>query len=61
MHNLTITFAGYGQYLLTTTHYNKAISCHSTNSKDVDDARDGKKSAIKNLRNEIILKSKLWK
>ena len=58
MENLQINFAGYGHWKITTTHYGKEINCTTNNASDIDDARDGKKSAIKNLRNEIINKNK---
>jgi len=54
MDNLTILFSGYGHWKISTTHYGKEIYCITTNSRAVDDARDGKKSAINSLRREVI-------
>lgn len=58
MKNLQINFSGYGHFKITTTHYKKEIYCITTNVKAVDDARDGKVSAINELRKEIINKNK---
>lgn len=56
--NLQILPHGYGHFKITTTHYNKSIYCITINTQAIDDARDGKISAIKELRREIILKNK---
>ena len=58
MDNLRILFSGYGHWKITTTHYGKEIYCITTNSRAVDDAKDGKKSATKILRREIIENNK---
>jgi hypothetical protein len=55
---LTITSNGYGHFKITTNYYNKEISCISNNTTAIDDARDGKISAIKELKKEIIRKNK---
>lgn len=60
MKNLSIhTTSYYGCFIIKTTHYNKIIACTTTNTEAIDYARDGKLSAIKELRNEIIRKNKL--
>lgn len=61
MKNLQIEFSGYGHFKISTTHYGKKIYCITTDVHNIDDARDGKKSAIKALRKEIIEKNKIFK
>lgn len=58
MDNLRILFSGYGHWKITTTYYGKEIYCITTNSRAVDDAKNGKKSATKILRREIIENNK---
>lgn len=65
--NLTIRSTGYGQYKLTIDYRGKEISCHSTNSIDVDnfksdfgDIEDGFnriKLGYTNLCSEVIRKN----
>jgi hypothetical protein len=55
---VTIKSNGYGHFKITTNYYNKEISCITTNTIAIDDARDGKIDAIKELKNEIIRKIK---
>jgi S1-C subfamily serine protease len=61
MNNLTILFYGYGHWKIITTHYGKEIYCITNNAREVNDAKDGKKSAIKILRREIIESNKEYK
>lgn len=61
-HGLEIQETGYGHWKITTTHYNKVISCTTTNSTAIDDynSEDGsiKLRGYKSLREEIIRKNK---
>lgn len=59
MQNLQINFSGYGHWKITTTHYGKEIYCITTDAHLIDDAKDGIKSAIKSLRQQIIIENKI--
>lgn len=61
MKRLTIMPSGYGHFKITTTHYNKEISCTTTNTRAIDAWKSDtpKKWAYNDLRNEIIRKNKL--
>ena len=55
---VTISPAGFGHFKISTYYYNKEIFCISNNTTAIDDARDNKISAIKELKKEIISKNK---
>lgn len=67
--NLDIRKTGHGHWRITTTHYNKEISCITTDSCSIDDYYSDeyekcgktlrKLRGYKNLRSEIIRKNKL--
>ena len=64
--NLDIKFSGYGQYTLSMDYRGRRVSCHSTNSIDVDNfnsefgekksGRNRRKTGYVNLCNEILRK-----
>lgn len=66
-HWLKIEKTGYGHWKITTTHYNKVISCITTNSTAIDDYnsydwerdKEGlrKLRGYRRLREEIIRKN----
>lgn len=58
MQNLQIIFSGYGHWKISTTHYGKEIYCITSNAPLIDEAKEGKKSAIKSLRQQIINENK---
>jgi hypothetical protein len=60
MKKVTIQFSGYGHWKISTTHYGKEIYCITNNAREVDNAKDGKISAIKLLRKEIIENNKTY-
>ena len=60
-------FSGHGHYKIGITHYNKLITCITSNMPDIDaykrDCFNRKeeaeqRAAFRNLRNEIIQKNK---
>jgi hypothetical protein len=64
-YRLDIKQTGYGHWRITTVHYNKEISCITTNSKAIDAYNSGDyspksrvNSGYRELRNEIIRKNK---
>ena len=60
MKKVTIQFSGYGHWKISTIHYGKEIYCITNNAREVDNAKDGKISAIKLLRKEIIENNKTY-
>jgi len=58
MRNLTILFSGYGHWKIGTYHYGKLIYTITTDASLIDDAKEGKKSAINSLRRQIITSNK---
>jgi hypothetical protein len=55
---LNIKFKSYGHWQISYCYYGRSIYCTTTNSQAIDEAKDGKISAIKELKNEIRRKYK---
>ena len=68
MKRISVTKTGYGHWKISMTHYNKEISCVTTNSQAIDDyssddfEKDGrefrKKRGYNTLKSEIVRKNK---
>jgi hypothetical protein len=57
---ITVKNVSYGRWEMTTTYYRQQIGFQTTDSRLVDDIKDGKKSAIKRARKQIVQANKLW-
>jgi len=54
MKSITITFSGYGHFRVDINHNGYELSAITTNTRLVDDAKDGDQDAINDLYDEVI-------
>jgi hypothetical protein len=54
MKAITITFSSYGHFRVDINHNSYDLSSITTNSRLVDDAKDGDQDAINDLYDEVV-------
>jgi hypothetical protein len=54
MKSISITFSGYGHFKISINHNGYELSAITTNSRLVDDAKDGDQDAINDLYDEVV-------